>query len=234
MPLVGILGGMGPAATGQFLLELTRATPASRDQDHLRSIIICDPSVPDRTEAILRGDDAPEAVIREHLFTLVDMGADLLAVPCNTAHVFIDRFAAELPVPLVHIVTATLDAAQEASPTGAWLTATRGTIATRLYQDAAEERGYTLHVPGEKDIDALMGVIALVKAGEMARAGARYMAIADSLFARIPVPALTACTELPLAFDASGLPSVRSVSSLTALARATVAQARALGAPPAA
>ena len=43
---------------------------------------------------------------------------------------------------------------------------------------------------------------------------------------QLDVPVLTACTELPLAFETSGLARDREVSSLTALARATVAAAQ--------
>ena len=226
-PVIGVLGGMGPAATGQFLLELTRCTPATADQDHFHTVIECDPSIPDRTACLLAGDDAPLAPIRAGLERLIEWGANILAVPCNTAHAFIDRFASELPIPLVHIVEATLDDAQVASPRGAWLTATTGTVNTALYQRAAEKRGYTLYLPDDLEQSQLMDVVGLVKAGQMEQAGEAYRDIAAHLYYRRRVPALTACTELPLAFDASGLPAWRSVSSLTALARATVQAATA-------
>lgn len=225
-PVIGILGGMGPAATGQFLVELTRCTPATRDQDHFHTVIECDPSVPDRTTSLLAGDDAPLGPIRAGLDRLVSWGADILAVPCNTAHAFIDRFVTELPVPLVHIVEATLDEAEALAPEGAWLTATSGTVATGLYQAAAERRGYTLHRPDEAMQERIMAVVGLVKAGDLAGAGRTYHVILDELLAQRRLPALTACTELPLAFEASGLPQERSISSITALARATVRAAQ--------
>ena len=44
------------------------------------------------------------------------MGAEVLAVPCNTAHYFIDDFKAALPQPLVHIIEETVLAAQRLNP----------------------------------------------------------------------------------------------------------------------
>ncbi|MBF6842317.1 aspartate racemase, partial [Acinetobacter baumannii] len=43
-PLVGILGGMGPAATAAFYSQLVTSTPATRDQDHLRVVMWADPT----------------------------------------------------------------------------------------------------------------------------------------------------------------------------------------------
>lgn len=223
--IVGVLGGMGPAATGQFLLELTRATPATTDQDHLHSIIDCDPSVPDRTSAILAGDDAPLVPIRSGLERLVDWGADLLAVPCNTAHIFIDSFRYELPVPLVHIVEATLAAARTSGPSGAWIAATDGTIATGLYQRVADMDGYRTRTPPVEIQDRVMRVVGLVKSGRTDLAGELFDRVVAELRDLEDLPVVMACTELPLAWERSSVPAARVVSSLTALAEGTVAAA---------
>ena len=52
---VGIIGGMGPAATCDLMEKIIALTKASRDQDHLHIITDCNTAIPDRTEAILRG-----------------------------------------------------------------------------------------------------------------------------------------------------------------------------------
>ena len=53
--VLGVLGGMGPAATLDFLTRLQAATPARQDQDHIRVIADINPAVPDRNT---RGPDA--------------------------------------------------------------------------------------------------------------------------------------------------------------------------------
>jgi aspartate racemase len=46
--VLGVLGGMGPAATLDFLAKLQAATPVKREQDHLRVLVDINPKVPDR------------------------------------------------------------------------------------------------------------------------------------------------------------------------------------------
>ena len=220
--VIGVVGGMGPAATGQFLVELAAALPVEYDQDHPRVLVLSDTKVPDRTTCIAAGDPAPGTMVRADLLRAAQLGASVLAVPCNTVHYVIDDFVDELPVQLIHIVDATFTAAMQTSPEGAWLTATAGTVNTGLYQRLAAERDYPLKVPSDEEKAAMMKIIGEVKAGRMTRAGELYRALAGRLRGERELPLMTACTELPLAFEASGLDPGIQISSLTALAHATL------------
>jgi len=217
--LLGVLGGMGPAAGAEFLRLLTVLSPASRDQDHVPVVLLSDPQVPDRTEALMGHGEDPTPRLREDLLKLASWGASLLAVPCNTAHAFIDRFVDELPVPLVHIVEETLADAIVKNPSGGWLVATEGTLASGIYQERAHRRGFTLHLPSPREQAKVNEVIRLVKANRPVEAGRCFLTVAEGLWERANVPILTACTETPLAYQAAGLPSEMTVSSLEALAR---------------
>ncbi|MCI0384717.1 aspartate/glutamate racemase family protein [Streptomyces sp. CNQ085] len=216
---LGVLGGMGPAATAEFLRLLAARVPADNDQNHPRIVMLSDPSVPDRSAALTEGGESPLPAIREGLATLVRWGADLLAVPCNTAHAYIDSIG-ELPVPVVHIVDATLRAAMARSPGGGWLAATAGTVESGLYQRRAAELGYRLVLPGAAVQATIHRVAVLVKAGRTVEAGPPLAAALHTLWHRAPLPVLTACTELPLAYTAAKLPPEAEVSSLDALASA--------------
>lgn len=57
-PVIGILGGMGPAATADFYSKLVALTPGSTDQEHPKVVIWADPTVPDRTLALT--EDGPD------------------------------------------------------------------------------------------------------------------------------------------------------------------------------
>lgn len=220
---LGVLGGMGPAATAEFLRLLAADTPAARDQEHPRIVMLSDPAIPDRTAAILGHDTEAARRIRKDLFTLVGWGADLLAIPCNTAHALLDDIASELPAPVVDIVDATLEEAARVSPEGGWLTATTGTVASGLYQKRAATRGYPLHVPGDVEQERVHTAAALVKAGRTDEAARVFREAVESLWRRRSLPVLAACTELPLAHGRAALPAESMVSSLRALSRACVA-----------
>ena len=215
---LGVLGGMGPAASTDFLRILAEKAPAKTDQEHPIVYLISDSQIPDRTCAIFgRGSD-PSERIKQDLFSLAAMGAELLAVPCNTAHLFIDRFRAELPVPLVHIVEETVLAGKKLSPAGCWMLSTTGTRQCGLYQHYAETYNYRLFLPEPDTALRVQACIELVKAGRKDEAGRLLTEIVLPLWQERDLPIMAACTELPLAYDASGLPQDRTVSSLTALA----------------
>jgi len=224
--LLGVLGGMGPAAGAEFLRLLTILSPATRDQDHVPVILLSDPQVPDRTEALLRHGEDPTPRLRENLLKLASWGADLLAVPCNTAHAFIDRFSDSLPVPLVHIVEETLAEAVAKNPASGWLVATEGTLESRIYQNRALAREFNLLLPSPAEQAEVNGIIRLVKGNRLEEAGKSFRSLAEALWERSDVPILTACTETPLAYQAAGLPREMTVSSLEALARGALRELR--------
>ena len=219
---LGVLGGMGPAAAAEFLRQLAVKCPATIDQEHPVVYMIGDCETPDRSTAIFGAGESPLPRLKKNLLQLCEMGADVLAVPCNTAHYFIDQFKEELPIPLVHIVEETVLAAQRLSPEGAWMLSTKGTRATGIYQKVAEKYNFTLFIPNEEQSDKSQEVINLVKANKMAEAGALCKELVEELWVERDLPVMTACTELPLGYDASGLPQEKSVSSIGALVDATV------------
>lgn len=219
---LGVLGGMGPAAAAEFLRVLAAKCPAATDQEHPVVYMIGDADIPDRSTAIFGKGESPLPKLKADLLQLCDMGADVLAVPCNTAHFFIDQFIDELSVPLVHIVEETVLAAQRLSPEGAWMLSTKGTRATGIYQKYAKKHNFTLYIPNEKQSDMAQQAINYVKANKLADAGAVTKALVEELWQERDLPVMTACTELPLGYDASGLPQERAVSSIGALADACV------------
>lgn len=219
---LGVLGGMGPAAAAEFLRVLALKCPAEKDQEHPVVYMIGDSDIPDRSSAILGCGESPLVQIKSDLLKLCDMGADVLAVPCNTAHYFIDQFKDEIPVPLVHIVEATVLAAQKLSPEGAWMLSTKGTRATGIYQKYADKYGYKLFIPNDQQSDTAQQIIYKVKENNLHTAGLLFKDLAYELWNEKDLPLMTACTELPLGYDASGLPAEKSVSSIGSLVDAVV------------
>ncbi len=97
--IIGILGGMGPAATLALYERIIALTPAQCDQDHLRVIIDSNPKIPDRTAAILGNGESPLPAMAESAKTLERAGADFIVIPCNTAHYWLDELQKEVAIP---------------------------------------------------------------------------------------------------------------------------------------
>ena len=108
--ILGVLGGMGPAATVAFLARVQALTPAENDQDHIRIIAEMNPQVPDRH----RAPDAAEAVLGGMALRLRDAGAQVLAMPCNTAHLHAEEIRTAAGLPLIDLIDVAIAAAGEA------------------------------------------------------------------------------------------------------------------------
>jgi aspartate racemase len=217
---LGVIGGMGPAASAEFLRLLTMKAPAETDQEHPVVFMVADTEIPDRSTAIMGAGPDPSEQLYRDFEQLAALGADLFAVPCNTAHYFIDRFEKPLPKPLIHIVEETVLASKAINPKGAWMLSTIGTMQSGLYQSYADKINYALHIPNARQRDEIQQSIIAVKANQLHEAGEIVRSIVTELWEELDLPVMTACTEIPLGYDASGLPREKAVSSLEALAAA--------------
>src|SRR5215207_1044646 len=107
--VLGVLGGMGPLATVDFLRKLIEETPAARDEDHLPVIAWSVPQIPERPAAITGNGESTLPALLDGIRTLKDAGAIVIAIPCNTAHYWYDDIVREGGLPIVHIADAALD-----------------------------------------------------------------------------------------------------------------------------
>lgn len=222
--VAGVLGGMGPDATIDFMARVVALTPAERDQDHVRMLVDHNPGVPNRQAALLGDGEDPGPVLGAMAAGLEAAGADFIVMPCNTAHAFADAIRAAIAIPLVSIIDLTVDACEPYDRVG--LLATDGCVASRVYQQALAARGKSVVVPEPDEMASLMAAISAIKAGRRDEGIAAAMrAVAAALVERGAEAIIAGCTEIPLALDA-GMLSVPLVSSTEVLAVATVSIAR--------
>ena len=87
--VVGILGGMGPMSTVDLMRKVTEKTPVRGERDHLRILVDSRPQIPDRPAALLGTGESPVPMMQESARMLEKWGAELLAIPCNSAHGFL-------------------------------------------------------------------------------------------------------------------------------------------------
>ena len=226
--VVGVLGGMGPLATLDFLRKVLDATPAATDQDHVPIVVSSIPQVPDRTEAFRGAGESPLAAMVDSGQRLVAAGAGLVVIPCNTAHLWFDDLQQRLGLPMLHLVDVALEEAR--SRTGATarigLLATDATLASGLYvnrQLPGQTLQWQLPTAGEM-IDWVMPGIAAVKSGDLAKGRELLLAAARALTRRGADVLVLGCTEIPLALDDASAP-VPVIDATAALARRSVAWA---------
>jgi aspartate racemase len=227
---VGVLGGMGPEATVDFFGKLVAATPATRDGEHLRIVIDDDPSVPDRSAGVAGTGPSPAPHLARMARGLVAMGAEVLVMPCNSAHAFEAEIRAAVPgVPFLSLIEATVAATRARLPDAdhVALLATDGTLAAGIYHRAFEAAGVRVTVPDPADQRRVMDAIYAVKRGDTGDGVADALRdVARRLAERGARAVIAACTEVPLVLhDGDVLVAGRSVaviSSTDALVARTV------------
>ena len=201
--VIGILGGMGPLATADLFQKITLHTAASCDQDHPRVCIDSNTNISDRTAALLHGGADPVPEMVKSAQRLESIGADLLIMPCNTAHNFYDAVASSVSIPVLHMIAITRDALKSRGVKCAGLLATDGTVQTGIYQRTFEGSGVELLTPDNtEDQSAVMDIIYNgVKAGDLTHDATAFRAACEHLLARGAEVLILGCTELPPAFD---------------------------------
>lgn len=167
---LGIIGGVGPLAT-MFIGEMiVRKTVAEKDQDHIHTIITNNSSIPDRTAFILgESDEDPVPVIVSDAHRLEAAGAEVLIMPCNTAHSFYEEIQRQTTLPLLHMIDETAQFVKQKGAKRVGILGTNGTIATGIYQAACEKQGMEAILPDEATQKLVMSLIYDdIKAGKRA------------------------------------------------------------------
>lgn len=198
-PVLGIMGGLGPAASCYLYQMITDHTPAQKDQDHLDIVISSRASTPDRTAFIVgKSKDDPFDVMEQDGISLVRYGATVLAIACNTAHYFYDRLAAALPVPVLNMPRLTAADAKAAGCHKLGILATDGTLLAETYQIACRDIGLEWAAPGEQAQKGIMSIIYdEIKQGKRVDMQL-FNAAVDDLHAQGCDMAVLGCTELSL------------------------------------
>ncbi len=226
MRMLGVLGGMGPLASAEFMRALTLETPAERDQDHIPTVLWSDPRVPDRTAARNHGGPDPLPFLLRGIRGLEAAGCGAIAIPCNTAHGWFEAMQAATTLPILHIVDAAAEdlRAQGVTPgSHIGLMGTTATLAMRLYQ---ERLGIECITPSDAMMQShVMPAVGLVKANRVAEAYAPLAEVARNLHAQGAAAVVLGCTEIPLGIAAGPALPFPVVDTVAALARSAIAWA---------
>lgn len=221
---VGIIGGMGPAATVDLMARIVRLSPAKSDQDGIRMLVDNNPHIPDRNRAIAGTGPSPAPILAAMARGLQAHGADFLVMACNTAHAFQDSIVQAIGIPFLSIIEETVSAAKllPSPPRKVALLAAAGCLDADLYQHAFAARGIRTVVPEGHVREDFMYLLYEMKAGEIGISARRKMkAIAKHLIDLGGEAVIAGCTEVPLVLGRDDL-DCAFIDSTEQLARATV------------
>jgi aspartate racemase len=222
---LGVLGGMGPAATADFLVRLAALTSAAIDQDHAPIIVYSDPQTPDRSDAILGMGPSPLPAMTRGIHFLNRAGCALIAIPCNTAHYWYEQLVEQSATPILHIADAVIDHLRRLEGTGTvGILATDGTIRSGIYQDRLLAAGFaTVDLTDMGKTNLAMRGIREMKSGRGRDARQTLTAGARELTRRGAGAVLIACTDASAALaDVTELNGTPVIDASTCLARVSL------------
>lgn len=195
---LGILGGLGPLASAEFLKTIYEFNITDLEQDSPTCILYSNPTFPDRTEAILQGEnDLLVSLLIDSLEKLFLVGVSKVAIACITMHYFLPK----VPKPLREKVISLIDLIiQEIldTPRNHLLLCTNGSRQAGIFQKHARwnlVEEYIL-LPDDDDQNKLHGYIYQIKKNCDRSSIANYIDYLDTLTYKYQVDSFIAgCTE---------------------------------------
>ena len=217
--MLGVLGGMGPLATVDFLTKLIKITEGETDQRHIPTITWSVPQIPDRSNHIVNGGENPYPELHKGIINLQSMGATVIVIPCNTAHFWYDDLTLNTRVTILHIVDAVIDQLTASliketeeeehnlapsEPKRVGLLATTGTVRSGIYQKKLDASGWEAILPSQESQRLIMHGISLAKADNVKQARLTFLQQIKTLKSQGARQIILGCTELPAVLEASG------------------------------
>ncbi len=209
-------------ATVYFYELLTEHTKAECDQEHIDTVISSRATTPDRTAFVLGvSRENPLDVMKDEAKKLVSYGADLISIPCNTAHYFYDELARSVDVPIVNIIRETVAYIKRTGVPKAGILATDGTVKSGAYEHMCEEFSLGYAAPDSEHQKLLMEIIYdEIKQGKSADME-KFGRVCEHMRAKGCKKLVLGCTELSLIAKKHSLGD-EFVDSLEVLALKTI------------
>ncbi|MFH1763384.1 MAG: amino acid racemase [Gemmatimonadota bacterium] len=200
--IVGILGGMGPMSTADLMRKVTEKTPVRYEREHLRMLIDSRPQIPDRPAALLGTGPSPVPMLQESARMLEAWGADLIAIPCNTAHGFLSDVQAAVGIEVLDMIGIVGREISRTFPDGApiGLLSTTAAQKLRIFHDRMPQ--FNLVVPEASVQERLVaGAILQVKLEDTVEGPRKKLLAAIESLKPTPEAVIAGCTEVELAFE---------------------------------
>jgi aspartate racemase len=154
MKAVGIIGGIAPESTIQYYRLIVAGYREHKRDGNYPSILINSINMKQMLD-LIGAKRLPEAIryLRGEIDKLARAGADFGVLASNTPHLVFDDLQAVSPIPLISIVRATCQRADELGLKRVGLFGTRFTMQGGFYDREFEKRGMAIILPAGDDQD---------------------------------------------------------------------------------
>lgn len=196
---LGILGGMGPLATVEFMQKIISRTPAHNDQQHIPMLVSNNPQIPDRTAYLISNGEDPYPALKQGMEQLQQAGAECIVMPCNTAHYWYTRLSNSCNVHTISIIDSVVDEAKHRRYRTVGLLATTATMMAGMYQTKLAQQQINAIETTDSEQQAIMNGIYAVKAGNVEHGKQLMQPVFEAMLNRGAEAVIFGCTEIPVA-----------------------------------
>ena len=222
--IAGVLGGMGPLATVDFMSMVIDHCPIVTEEDHVRLLVEQNPHIPNRQIVANNNSKKIGSMLADGAKKLESAGVDFIVMPCNTAHMFSDDIKAEINIPFIHIAEETINEITEYFPekVSVGIMATTACINAKIYQEDLNHKGKTCLLPDNHYQDECMkGIFSIKEGSNLQDPSVTLSLVANHLVDKGAEIIIAGCTEIPLVLEKKDL-EVPLVSSTEVLAIKTI------------
>lgn len=208
---LGVLGGLGPAASAFFYERIIENTDAVKDQEHIDMVILNHASMPDRTKAIISGEtDEIIEKFSKDLKIFESLGVKNIAIPCNTSHAFYDKMQESTDIPIINMVNESVKYARknfrDVKKIG--IMATDGTIISKVYETECKKQGINCIIPSpDRQKDVMHIIYDEVKKGRKP-SKKLFDGVTEELLSNGADVIILACTELSVYREFEQIPPI--------------------------
>lgn len=204
--ILGIMGGMGPLATSELFRKIIETSNAHNDNEHMHIVIDNNTEILDRTSFICGEGEDPRVEMIRSAIKLEMMGADYIAIPCNTAHFFYDDIKKYTKSKILHMIDETAIYLKKTRNTKEYfLMATKGTYKSKIYNNIFHKHGLNILEPDDSDKDIIMSWIYRVKSSDFNISIDEFEGLINKYIKDKSIPIILGCTELPLLANRIGV-----------------------------
>ena len=208
---LGVIGGMGPEATSYYYENVIAHTNAAKDQEHIDMVILSHAAIPDRTEAIITGEDKELIqMLAQDAKTLEELGVSNIAITCNTSHYFYEKIQKAVSIPIINMIHESVAYAVKEfdNVKRIGIMATDGTINSRIYHKECRKLGVTPVKPSEeRQRDVMSLIYDDIKSGKPGDR-AKFDRVISELMRKGCDAVILACTELSVFKGRHDIPSI--------------------------
>lgn len=200
--VIGILGGMGTYATINLFQQYAEVFPAEKEWERPRIIIDNRCTMPSRVRAFLYNENVERLVdeMADSMENLVRAGSSRIILACNTSHLFLPRIYTKIPdlkEKVINIINNCVNIISGDNIEEVFLLGSEGTIDSKIYQNALNEKNIKCIVPNKEEYGNLRECIEAVKQNS-------YNEKTKNIFIELINRynnCILGCTELPILYE---------------------------------